>query len=201
MTLELFDSASPFLFAQADDEGLNPLVRVVPGLMIWTLVAFGIAMLVLRKFAWPQITRVLDERQQQIEHSIDDAERSREEAAKLLEEYRRRLTEAREQADEIIGRARKASETTMEEAAAEGRAKREELVAAARKDIEAETRRSLETIRKEVAEMTVLATEKVTRKSLDSADHQRLIEEALSEVDFSALTGEANGGGRNGSAN
>ena len=113
-------------------------------------------------------------------------------------EYRERLKEAREQADDIVARARKASETAVAEATAEGKAKREELVAAARQDIETETRRSLEQIRKEVADLTVLATEKVTRKSLDDDDQKRLVEEALSEVDFSALAGktESNGGGR-----
>ena len=59
-----------------------------------------------------------------------------------------------------------------------------------RKDIEAETRRALDEIRKEVADLTVIATEKVTRKSLDADDQKRLIEEALSEVDFSALAGD-----------
>ena len=96
-----------------------------------------------------------------------------------------RLKEAREQADDIVARARKASEAAVAEATAEGKAKREELVAAARRDIEAETRRSLEQIRKEVADLTVLATEKVTRKSLDDDDQKRLVEEALAEVDFS----------------
>lgn len=193
---ELLNTATPLVLAateEAADEGLNPLVRVVPGLMIWTLLAFGIALLVLRKFAWPQIARVLDERQAEIEDSIESAEKTRAEADQVLDEYRRRLTEAREQADEIIARARKAAEVAKEEAAAEGRERREELLAAAKRDIEAETRRSLEAIRKEVAELTVLATEKVTRKSLDAADHQRLIDEALSEVDFSALTGEESG--------
>ena len=94
------------------------------------------------------------------------SKRQREEADKLLAEYRERLKEAREQADDITARARKASETAMAEATADGKAKREELVAAARRDIEAETRRSLEQIRKEVADLTVIATEKVTRKSL-----------------------------------
>jgi len=75
------------------------------------------------------------------------------------------------------------------EATAIGKQKREELVAAARRDIEAETRRSLERIRKEVADLTVLATEKVTRKTLDSEDHRRLVQEALEEADFSALAG------------
>lgn len=193
---ELVNNASPLLIAATEgaDEGLSPLVKVVPGLMIWTLLAFGAAVFVLRKWAWPAIAKVLDERQQMIEGSIEEAEKTRAEADQLLEEYRRRLAEAREQADEIVAKARKAAEAAVEEAAAEGREKREEQLAAAKRDIEAETRRSLEAIRREVAELTVLATEKVTRKSLDSADHQRLIEEALAEVDFSALTGEKTGG-------
>ena len=107
-----------------------------------------------------------------------------------MNEYRERLKEAREQAEDIVVRARKAAETATAEAVAEGKEKREELVAAARRDIEVETRRSLERIRKEVADLTVLATEKVTRKSLDSEDHKRLIDEALAEVDFSALAGD-----------
>lgn len=197
---ELANIASPLLIAATEgstDEGLNPLVRPVPGLMVWTLLAFGIALLVLRKLAWPRIAQVLDERQSQIEDSIEAADRTRAEADEILEQYRRRLTEAREQADEILAKARKSAEFAKEEAVAEGKEKREELVAAARRDIEAETRRSLETIRREVAELTVLATEKVTRKSLDSEDHQRLIEEALSEVDFSALTSETSQTGGN----
>jgi F-type H+-transporting ATPase subunit b len=109
----------------------------------------------------------------------------------MLEEYRARLQEAREQADDIMARSRKAGETAKAELAAEGKQRREELLAAAKRDIEAETRRALEQIRNEVASLTVLATEKVTRKSLDDADHKRLIEEALGEVDFSALSGEA----------
>ena len=121
--------------------------------------------------------------------NIEASERQRAEADELLEEYRQRLREAREQAEDIVARSRKASETAVAEATADGKAKREELVAAARKDIETETRRSLERIRNEVAELTVLATEKVTRKWLDDADHKRLVEEALAEVDFSALAG------------
>ena len=130
-----------------------------------------------------------------IRESIEAAERQRHEADELLEEYRKRLKEAREQADDIVARARKAGETAKAEASSEGKAKREELVAAARRDIEAETRRSLERIRKEVADLTVLATEKVTRKTLTGEDHKRLIEDALAEVDFSSLASEATNGG------
>jgi F-type H+-transporting ATPase subunit b len=146
-------------------------------------------MWVLSKVAFPRIQEALDKRARAISESIDAAERTREEADQLLAEYRARLKEAREQADDIVARARKAAETTKSEAAKAGAEKREELLAAARRDIEAETRRSLERIRKEVADLTVLTTEKVTRKSLTPEDHQRLIDEALTEVDFSTLGG------------
>jgi F-type H+-transporting ATPase subunit b len=181
-----------FLIAQAEhaaeeDEGGSFLVSPGLGLMIWTLILFLIVMFVLGKYAFPPIRRALEKRANAIAENIEASERQRQEADQLLAEYRQRLKEAREQADDIIARARKASEAAVAEASSEGKAKREELVAAARKDIETETRRSLEQIRKEVADLTVLATEKITRKALDADDQKRLVEEALSEVDFSAL--------------
>ena len=184
-------NAAPLLIAATEgaEEELSPLVKVVPGLMIWTLLAFGVAMIVLKKFAWPKISEILDERQQLINDSITSAEKTRSEADRVLAEYRQRLTEAREQADEILDRARKAAETTEAQAAEAGREKREELVEAARRDIEAETRRALDEIRKEVADLTVLATERVTRKTLDADAQKELVEEALREVDFSSLAG------------
>jgi F-type H+-transporting ATPase subunit b len=159
------------------------------GLMIWTLAVFGFTMWVLSRLAFPRIQEALDKRAKAIRENIEAAERQREQADELLNEYRERLKEAREQAEDITQRARKAAEAAKAEAAELGKEKREELVAAARRDIEAETRRSLERIRKEVADLTVLATEKVTRRTLDAEDQKRLVEEALSEVDFSALAG------------
>jgi F-type H+-transporting ATPase subunit b len=171
------------------DSGGSFLVSPSLGLMIWTLVVFGFTMYVLSKVAFPRIQEALDKRANAIRESIESAEKTREEADKILEEYRARLREAREQADDIVARARRAAETTTAQAAQEGRDKREELLGAARRDIEAETRRSLERIRREVADLTVLTTEKVTRKSLDAEDQKRLINEALTEVDFSSLGG------------
>jgi len=203
----LSDIASFVVLAQEtaggaeEEEGGSFLVTPGLGLMIWTLLAFGITMLVLKRFAFPKISAALEERAQRVAKNLEEAERSRAEADELLAEYRERLREAREQADDIVARAKRTGENAKSEATEEGRAKREELVAAARKDIESETKRSLEGIRKEVADLTILATEKVTRKSLDSDDGRRLVEEALSEVDFSALAGEhepepAGGGSR-----
>jgi F-type H+-transporting ATPase subunit b len=160
------------------------------GLMIWTLVLFGFTMWVLSKVAFPRIQEALDKRAATIRESLEAAERQRREADELLNEYRERLKEAREQAEDITERARKAADAAKAEGAEVGREKREQLVAAARRDIEAETRRSLEQIRSEVADLTVLATEKVTRKTLDADDQRRLVDEALAEVDFSTLAGK-----------
>ena len=165
------------------------LVSPALGLMIWTLIAFGATLFVLSRFALPRIGEALEKRANTIRESIDAAEKQRAEADRLLAEYRERLREAREQADDIVARARKAADAAEADAAASGREKREELVAAARRDIEMETRRSLERIRKEVADLTVLTTEKVTRKTLSGDDQKRLIDEALAEVDFSSLSG------------
>jgi len=164
------------------------LVSPALGLMIWTLLLFGLTLYVLSKVALPRIGEALEKRANAIRDSIDAAEKQRAEADKLLQEYRERLKEAREQADDIVARSRKAAEAAEAEAVAQGKDKREELVAAARRDIDLETKRSLDRIRKEVADLTVLATEKVTRKTLDADDHKRLIEDALKEVDFSALS-------------
>ena len=188
-----FVSQTTIPLAAEGDSGGSFLVSPNLGLMIWTLLVFGITMYVLSRVAFPRIQEALDKRANQIRDSIDEAEKTREEAKSILEEYRGRLKEAREQADEIIARARKTAETTTAEATEQGREKREELLAAARRDIEAETRRSLERIRKEVADLTVLTTEKVTRKTLDSDDQKRLIQEALAEVDFSSLGGDGTG--------
>jgi F-type H+-transporting ATPase subunit b len=192
--MELFSDIGPGLVLAAEEaaseEGGAFLVTPGIGLMIWTLALFLFTMWVLNKVAFPKIQEALDKRAKLIAESIESAERTRKESEELLGEYRARLKEAREQADDIVARARKAADTTKSEAAAEGKEKREELLAAARRDIEAETRRSLERIRKEVADLTVLTTEKVTRKSLDDADHRRLVDEALAEVDFATLSPE-----------
>jgi F-type H+-transporting ATPase subunit b len=158
------------------------------GLMVWTLLLFGISMYVLAKVAFPRITAALDKRQHAIEESIDHAEKVRHEADEILKEYRERLHEARDQASEIVGRARKSAEAHEREAQEEAEHKREQLMEQTRRDIESETRRAIQEIRSEVADLTVMATEKVTRKTLTEEDQKRLVEDALSELDFSALS-------------
>jgi F-type H+-transporting ATPase subunit b len=180
----------PILFAASEEGGGGSdsfLVSPDVGLMIWTLVVFTVALFLLRKLVFPRIAEALDKRQAAIEDAIDTAERTRKEAGELLSEYRERLAEARTQADEIVARARKAAEHSEAQAVAEGKRKKEELVQQAQREIQSETKHALQQIRAEVADLTVLATEKVTRRSLSSDDQRQLVEDALSELDFSSL--------------
>jgi F-type H+-transporting ATPase subunit b len=180
------------VFASTEESGGSGSFLVSPdvGLMIWTLVVFAISLYVLAKFVFPRIADALDKRQQAIEESIDTAERTRVQADELLAEYRQRLTEARTQADEIVARARRTGEHAEAESLAEARRKREELMEQTRREIQAETNRAVAEIRSQVADLTVLATEKVTRKSLTESDQRRLVQDAVSELDFAALSGE-----------
>jgi F-type H+-transporting ATPase subunit b len=157
------------------------------GLMIWTLLLFGLSMWILWKVAFPRISEALDRRQHAIEESIDHAEKIRHDADALLDEYRERLSQARKQSEEILDRARKTAEATERQAQEQAAQRREQLMEQTRREIDGETRRAIQEIRREVADLTVMATEKVTRKVLDEEDQRRLVEDALSELDFSAL--------------
>lgn len=197
--IDLLATIASLPLAAAEEESGNFLVMPSTGMMIWTLLTFGITFLVLKfagGFGFQRITESLERRQNLIADSIKHAEKTRTEADEMLVEYRQRLTEARNQADEIVERARKAADQREADALEDAKQEREQLLEQTRHEIQLETQKSLQDLRREVAGLTVLATEKVTRKSLTGEDQQRLVEEALSEVDFSALAG-----GRNGSQN
>src|SRR5215475_5505802 len=158
----------------AKDKSSNFLVSPDVGLMLWTLLVFVITFFLLRKYAFPAIQQALEKRQHMIEESIDSAERTKAEADEILAEYRERLKEARAQAEDIVARARKNGEAAERAAAEQAAEIREEQLERARKDIQAETARALQEIRREVADLTVAATERVTRKSLNEEDQRRL---------------------------
>lgn len=179
----------PLAAGAAEEESSNFLVSPNVGLMIWTLLAFLVTLWVLNKFALPVIRDALDKRASAIEESIAAATRSKEESEALLAEYRERLKEARNQADDIVLRARKNAEAFERDSQDQARTKREELLEQTRKDIDAETRRAIEDIRTEVADLTIKATEKITGRVLTADDQKRLVDEALSDLDFSALSG------------
>jgi len=158
------------------------------GLMIWTIVVFLVSLFILRRWVFPLIGKALDKRAKTIEGDIDAAADLRKEADKVLDEYRERLKEAREQADEIVQRARQAAETHERESRDQGQEILAEAAKRAERDIEAASKRALDDIRREVADLTIMATEKITRKTLTEADQRRLVEEALGELDFSGIS-------------
>jgi F-type H+-transporting ATPase subunit b len=170
--------------------GTSSLIKVVPGLMIWTLVCFAITFYVLKRFAFGRIQTAIDERRDRIRQSLDEADRARTEAHKLLEQHHALVAEARSDAESILSEARKVADSQRERLKQELDAERARRVEETRKEIEAETRRSIETIRSEVADLTLEATSKVTGKVLDDEDHRRLIEEAIGDLDFSVLERE-----------
>jgi len=167
------------VLAAEEEGGGSFLVSPSLGLMFWTLLVFAISIYILGKVAFPRIAEALDKRQRAIEESIEASERTR------------------RQADEIVARARKTGENQEAESLAEARRKREEMMEQARRDIQTETRRALQEIRREVADLTVSATEKVTRKALSQEDQKRLVDDALAELDFEALSASSGpAGGR-----
>jgi F-type H+-transporting ATPase subunit b len=168
----------------------NDLIKVVPGLMIWTLIAFLITLFVLKKYAFGPIQKTIDERRERIRRSIEEAEDARDEARKLLEEHRALLGEARGQAEEILAEARRVAESQRQRVKEETEVDRHRRLEETKRQIEAETQRALGLIRSEVAELTLIATQKVTGKVLEDEDHRRLIDDAIKDLDFSMLEEE-----------
>jgi F-type H+-transporting ATPase subunit b len=168
----------------------NALIKVVPGLMIWTLIAFAITFFVLRKYAFGPIQKAIDDRRERIRQSIEEADRAREEARTLLEEHRKLVGKAKADAEEILAEARRVGDAQRERVREETEADRQRRLEETKRQIDAETQRALEQIRAEVADLTLIATAKVTGKVLDRDDHRRLIEDAIGELDFSALEKE-----------
>jgi F-type H+-transporting ATPase subunit b len=169
----------------------NSLISPIPGLMIWTLISFGITFFVLRKYAFGPIQKIIDQRRDRIRESLSEADKARDEARALLEEHRKLMQEARHQAEEILSEARRVAESQRERVKHEAEEDRQRRLEETRRQIEAETHRALGEIRREVAELALVAAEKVTAGALDPKSHRKLIDDAIKEIDFSKLEKEA----------
>jgi F-type H+-transporting ATPase subunit b len=165
----------------------NPLVEIIPGLMIWTIIAFAITFFVLRRYAFGPIQKLIDQRRDYIRDSIEQADNAREEARTLLEEHRRLVGQAKTEAEGILAEARKISDSQRERMRTEIEEDRQRRLEETTRQIEQATQQALGEIRREVASLSLIAAEKITRKSLTGDDQRRLIDEALSEIDFSQL--------------
>ncbi len=157
------------------------------GLMVWTLITFGIAVFVLWKFAFGPLQRVIDQRRADIQDSMDAAEQTRAEAQRLLGEYKDTLAKVRGEAEEILQRSRASGEHAKAELLAEAKTQSERVLEKAHEQIERDTRAAIRELKEQIAELTALATEKVAARGLSEADQRRLIDEALEELKLDEL--------------
>ena len=171
---------------------MNPLIEIIPGLMIWTIIAFAITFFVLRRYAFGPIQKLIDQRRDYIRDSIQQADNAREEARTLLEEHRKLVGQAKTEAEGILAEARKIADSQRERMRVEVEEDRQRRLEETTRQIEQATQQALGEIRREVASLSLIAAEKITRKTLTDDDQQRLIDEALSEIDFTQLEGARN---------
>jgi F-type H+-transporting ATPase subunit b len=167
----------------------NPLIEVRPGLMIWTIVCFLVVLFVLKRYAFGPIQQMIDQRRERIEQAIAEADNARDEARRLLEEHRKLIGQAKSEAEEILSEARRLADAQRDRVKQETEEDRQRRLEETHRQIDQATAQALGQIRDEVGKLSLLAAEKITRKSLDEKDQQRLIDEALAEIDFSALVG------------
>ncbi|MCL2429715.1 MAG: F0F1 ATP synthase subunit B [Alphaproteobacteria bacterium] len=166
------------------------MLSINPGLMIWTLITFALAVFVLWRFAFGPLQRIIDERRAEIQGNIDAAAEAQAEAVRLREEYVATLAKARGESEEILAQSRNAAEDMKDEIVAAAKEQSERIVARAHEQIERDTRAALRDIKGQIAELTALATEKVAGSSLSATDQRRLIDEALAELDAEKLGAE-----------
>lgn len=170
--------------AASSEDKISPILAPYPGLMFWTIVAFFLALFILKKYAFGPLQAALDKRRAAVNGAIENAEQVKAEAEALLVEYRAQLTAARQESDAIVARARAAGDELTARVKAEGEAQRQESLQQTQTQIRAEVDKAVGDLRTAVAELTVEAAEKVLRGSLDTAQHQKLIEQAVEELDF-----------------
>jgi len=182
-------SALP-LQAETTEESDNPLLQISPGLMIWTLVMFGITLFIMKKYVFGPVGELIEKRRKSVADSIEEAERSRDEATALLDDYKTKLIEARKEADSLRDQGRKEGEQQRAELVAQGQTQRERVLADAGSQIDAQARQAASGLRDDVVDLALLAAEKVSRTSLRDADHRRLIEEAIAEADLSGVAAD-----------
>ena len=161
----------------------NPLVQPDPGLFIWTILTFLVLLWLLAKFAWRPLLQALESRQELIRKSLDDAQEARRELERLHVESAQILKEARVQADAIITQTRSDGERLREEMRQKARTEADTIVRTAERQIQLETARALQQIRHEAADLSVMIASKLIQRNLSKEDNERLIEDALNQVE------------------
>lgn len=173
-------------------EGSEPSIfGINAGVSFWTLVIFILLSVVLAKYAFPPILGYAAAREQRIQDALDEARRQREESEKLLEQQRRELLSARQEAQVLIAEGKHAAERVREDMLARARAEQEELVTRARQDIERDRQKAIESLRREAVDLALAAAGKLVGQRMDAAEDRRLVTEYLKSVDSAPGAGAA----------
>jgi F-type H+-transporting ATPase subunit b len=169
---------------------LADLISVVPGLMVWTVIAFGLTFILLRRFAFGPVQRIIDQRRDRIREALDEADKARQESRQLRELTLKEREEAKLQREQILEESRRQAQTLFEQARKKAEEDLHERLEKNQQELEAENRRIQEQMRRDVVELTLLAAERVTGKALDAEDQRRLIDETIEELDLKRLVSD-----------
>jgi F-type H+-transporting ATPase subunit b len=168
--------------AHAPEGGGGGPFSINPGLIIWTLVVFGILLVILWRLGLPAIIRMVEERERKIEKQLQDAERANAEAQRLLEEHKKQIAAARHEAQEILAKAKTVSQKERETLLAKAREEYEALLNRARKDIETEKEKAIQELRREAVELSIAAASRVIEANLDNEANRKLVTEFLESL-------------------
>ena len=163
----------------------NPLVQVDPGLFIWTILTFVVLAGLLAKFAWRPLLNALESRQQAIRRSLDDADRAKEELARIQQESAKMIDRARGEVDLILTKTRSDAERLREDLKAKAKEEADAIIRNAAQQIQLQTRQALQQIRHEVGDMAVMIASKLLERNLAKEDNDRLITETLKQIELS----------------
>jgi len=162
---------------------MNPLVQPDPGLFIWTILTFLGLLFALKKLAWGPLLAALEARQNDIRTSLDNAQKARQELERLNQESANIINKARVEADQIIVGSRADADRLREEMKQKARGEADAIVKNAERQIQLETARALQQIRAEAVDLSVMIASKLIQRNLTKEDNERLIEEALTQVE------------------
>ena len=175
--------ASPnLLFAQGEGEGGGGLYDINTGLSVWTLIVFVSLLFVLGKYAWGPIVDAVDGREKGIQAALDEAADLNAEAARLLDEHREQIADARRQASEIFAEAKVAGDRVRKELEEKARAEAQGIVERALAEIERERDGAIETLRRESVDLVLAAASRLMRESFDQDPDRELVERYLDEL-------------------
>ena len=162
---------------------MNPLVQPDPGLFIWTILTFLGLLFALKKLAWGPLLEALETRQNAIRKSLDDAQQAKNELERLNAESAKIIQQARVEAEGIVSQGRVDGDRLREEIRSKARTEADNIVKNAERQIQLETSRALEQIRREAVDLSVMIASKIIQRNLSREDNERLIDEALKQVE------------------